>query len=92
MNLVFLLEEPSTKDLLMGLLPKLLPSGVVVYYLVFFAWNSRPKPFSPPKVACSKRKSGLAKRESRLPQGPTGLGPQSAGPRQGFVCAEQRRT
>ena len=34
-HLVFLLEEPSAKDLLQGLVPKLLPEGVVVYYLVF---------------------------------------------------------
>lgn len=35
MNLVFLLEEPSAKDLLAGLLPKLLPERVHVHYLVF---------------------------------------------------------
>lgn len=35
MNLVFLLEEPSAKDLLTGLLPKLLPDRVHVHYLVF---------------------------------------------------------
>ncbi|OIP30674.1 MAG: hypothetical protein AUK47_24615 [Deltaproteobacteria bacterium CG2_30_63_29] len=35
MNLVFLLEEPSAKDLLEGLLPKLLPEGVTPYFLVF---------------------------------------------------------
>jgi hypothetical protein len=34
-NLVFLLEEPSAKDLLQGLLPKLLSGDVAVYYLVF---------------------------------------------------------
>ena len=34
-NLVFLLEEPSAKDLLEGLLPRLLPEGWAVYYLVF---------------------------------------------------------
>jgi hypothetical protein len=34
-NLVFLLEEPSAKDLLIGLLPKLLPERVQVHYLVF---------------------------------------------------------
>lgn len=35
MNLVFLLEEPSARDLLVGLLPKLLPERVHVHYLVF---------------------------------------------------------
>ena len=35
MNLVFLLEEPSARDLLTGLLPKLLPESVHVHYLVF---------------------------------------------------------
>jgi hypothetical protein len=34
-NLVFLLEEPSAKDLLSGLLPRLLPQRVHVHYLVF---------------------------------------------------------
>lgn len=34
-HLVFLLEEPSAKDLLQGVLPKLLPQAVVVHYLVF---------------------------------------------------------
>jgi hypothetical protein len=34
-HLVFLLEEPSAKDLLQGLLPKLLPGVVFVHYLVF---------------------------------------------------------
>lgn len=34
-NLVFLLEEPSARDLLEGLLPRLLPEGVYPYYLVF---------------------------------------------------------
>jgi len=34
-HLVFLLEEPSAKDLLVGLLPRLLPKSVDVYYLVF---------------------------------------------------------
>lgn len=34
-NLVFLLEEPSAKDLLEGLLPRVLPHGIVVHYLVF---------------------------------------------------------
>lgn len=33
--LVFLLEEPSAKDLLEGLLPRILPDNVHVYYLVF---------------------------------------------------------
>ena len=35
MNLVFLLEEPSARDLLVGLLPRLLPGHVRVHYLVF---------------------------------------------------------
>lgn len=35
MNLVFLLEEPSARDLLIGLLPKLLPDRIRVHYLVF---------------------------------------------------------
>jgi len=34
-NLVILLEEPSARDLLSGLLPKLLPESVHVHYLVF---------------------------------------------------------
>lgn len=34
-HLVFLLEEPSARDLLEGLLPRLLPADVGVYYLVF---------------------------------------------------------
>jgi hypothetical protein len=34
-HLVFLLEEPSAKDLLAGLLPKILPKGLEVVYLVF---------------------------------------------------------
>ena len=34
-HLVFLLEEPSAKDLLEGLLPRLLPKDMFVYYLVF---------------------------------------------------------
>lgn len=34
-NLVFLLEEPSAKDLLEGLLPRLLPPTLAVHYLVF---------------------------------------------------------
>ena len=34
-NLVFLLEEPSAKDLLIGLLPKLIPENVDVRYVVF---------------------------------------------------------
>ncbi len=34
-NLVFLLEEPSAKDLLQGLLPKLVPNGISIYYLIF---------------------------------------------------------
>lgn len=35
MNLVFLLEEPSAKDLLTGLLPNILPNAPSVHYLVF---------------------------------------------------------
>jgi len=34
-HLVFLLEELSARDLLEGLLPRLLPSGLPVHYLVF---------------------------------------------------------
>lgn len=34
-TLVLLLEEPSAKDLLEGLLPRLLPAGVLFKYLVF---------------------------------------------------------
>jgi len=34
-NLVFLLEEPSAKDLLKGLLPRLIPENYNVRYLVF---------------------------------------------------------
>jgi hypothetical protein len=34
-HLVFLLEEPSARDLLEGLLPKLLPKDTATYYLVF---------------------------------------------------------
>lgn len=34
-HLVFLLEEPSAKDLLEGLLPRLIPEALTVYYLVF---------------------------------------------------------
>lgn len=34
-NVVFLLEEPSAKKLLEGLLPKLLPGDVFAHYLVF---------------------------------------------------------
>lgn len=34
-NLVFLLEEPSARDLLEGLLPKLLPATIYPHYLVF---------------------------------------------------------
>ena len=34
-NLVFLLEEPSAKDLLQGLMPRLLPDGPEIHYLVF---------------------------------------------------------
>ncbi len=34
-NLVFLLEEPSAKALLNGIIPRLIPSGIEVTYLVF---------------------------------------------------------
>lgn len=34
-NLVFLLEELSARELLLGLVPRLLPTDVVVHYLVF---------------------------------------------------------
>lgn len=34
-HLVFLLEEPSVRDLLEGLLPRLLPKGLAVNYVVF---------------------------------------------------------
>jgi hypothetical protein len=34
-NLVFLLEEPSAKDLLQGLLPRLIPNGPELHFLVF---------------------------------------------------------
>lgn len=34
-NLVFLLEELSAKDLLQGLLPRLIPDGPEVHYVVF---------------------------------------------------------
>ncbi len=34
-QLVFLLEEPSARDLLEGLLPRLLPETISVHYLVF---------------------------------------------------------
>ena len=34
-HLVCLLEEPSARDLLEGLLPRLLPKDTAVYYLVF---------------------------------------------------------
>jgi hypothetical protein len=33
--LVFLLEEPSAKELLLGLVPRLIPAGLRVQYLVF---------------------------------------------------------
>jgi hypothetical protein len=33
--MVFLLEEPSARDLLQGLLPRILPPGIHVQYLVF---------------------------------------------------------
>ena len=35
MNLAFFLEEPSAREMLKGLLPRLLPSQVGVYYVVF---------------------------------------------------------
>jgi hypothetical protein len=34
-HLVILLEEPSARDLLEGLLPRLLPQDMIVYYLIF---------------------------------------------------------
>lgn len=34
-QLVFLLEEPSARELLRGLLPRILPASVSVHYLVF---------------------------------------------------------
>jgi hypothetical protein len=34
-HLVFLLEEPSARDLLEGLIPRLVPADLAVYYLVF---------------------------------------------------------
>lgn len=36
-TLVFLLEEPSARDLLEGVLPRLLPATVVVKYMIFRA-------------------------------------------------------
>ena len=35
MNLVFLLEEPSTREMLKGLLPRFLPDIIMVRYIVF---------------------------------------------------------
>jgi len=35
MNLVFLLEEPSTREMLKGLLPRFLPEIIMVRYIVF---------------------------------------------------------
>ena len=35
MNLVFLLEEPSAREMLKGLLPRLLPPQVVTHFMVF---------------------------------------------------------
>lgn len=35
MNLVFFLEEPSARELLRGLLPRILPKGVTPHYIVF---------------------------------------------------------
>lgn len=34
-HLVFLLEEPSARDLLEGLLPKLVPESIGIHYLIF---------------------------------------------------------
>ena len=34
-NVVFLFEEPSEEAMLMGLLPRLLPEGATVRYVVF---------------------------------------------------------
>ena len=35
MNLVFLLEEPSAREMLKGLLPRVLPHPVQIRYIVF---------------------------------------------------------
>ena len=35
MNIVFLLEEPSAREMLKGLLPRILPASLVVKYVVF---------------------------------------------------------
>ena len=35
MNLVFVLEEPSAREMLKGLLPRVLPGAVQVRYVVF---------------------------------------------------------
>ncbi len=35
MNLVFLLEEPSAREMLKGLLPRVLPAAVQPRYVVF---------------------------------------------------------
>ena len=35
MNIAFLLEEPSAREMLKGLLPKMLPPRVLLHYLVF---------------------------------------------------------
>ena len=35
MNLAFFLEEPSAREMLKGLLPRILPPGVAVQYVVF---------------------------------------------------------
>ena len=35
MNLVFFLEEPSAREMLKGLIPRVLPDGIAFQYLVF---------------------------------------------------------
>jgi len=35
MTLVFCLEEPSAKEMLKGVLPRLLPDGITVHYIIF---------------------------------------------------------
>ena len=42
-ELVFLLEEASAQAMLEGLLPKLLPDGMMVRYLVFEGKNDLEK-------------------------------------------------
>lgn len=61
MNLVCLLEEPSAKDLLLGLLPKLLPSSVDVHYLVFEGKQDLERQPKPSRV----RNWRLCRRRSR---------------------------